>query len=93
MFHFTVIVHQMFVFFFENKIVSEGSSFTYDGRQFELLVHGVTGACVGTRPYGSGILGVAARKVMEGVRAFGEWLGVVDPPVQQNGGNNNNNNE
>lgn len=69
------------------------TSFKYGDRTFELLIHGVSGAVAGTRPYGGGLLGVAAKKVMEGVRAVGEWLvGLVSPSENSvnNGGNNNN---
>ncbi len=73
------------------------ASFEYEGRTFEILVHGVSGACVGTRPYGTGALGNLGKKVMLGLRAVGEFMGIVDPlpanePGNDNNANNNNDN-
>ncbi len=70
------------------------SSFEYEGVTYELLIHGVSGACVGTRPYGTGALGTLGKKVMLGIRAIGEWVGLVDPapsapPAAEQGNNNN----
>ena len=67
------------------------TSFEYDGRTFEVLVHGVSGACAGTRPYGTGALGNLGKKVVLGLRAVGEWMGILDP-VNKGGNNNNNDN-
>jgi len=63
------------------------TSFQYGGERFTVLINGVSGMAVGERPYGGGAFTKLAKLAYEGVRSFGQWLGLVPES------SNNNNNE